>query len=1088
MSLSPCPCPHLHVPIFTSLSPSPCPHCHVLVPMSLSPSLCHCPHPCVLVPILTSLSPSSCPCPHHPILVPMSLSLSPSPCPHPHLLVPILVSLSPSSGPCPHLLVPILVSLSPSPSPCPPLNVLVPIFMFLSPSLCPCPHLHVPIPVSLSPCPCPHLLVPIATSLSLSSCHCPHHHLLVPILVSLSPSPRPHPLIPIPLSPCPRPRVLVPVSPSPPPCPPPHPLTPSPHRSPTTATATATAAMSPPRHPHHRHPPSLPLLAFLTLLLLPPSHPHCHRAVGRACDVPPVPGVDILGLGLDVTTLSPTEGQALDILGPPGTPKGPCVICRDPLQGGRPLRLPPGVAKWRVGNKLKWRTTVAEGTSAVGTMVAKAEEVARQWRVGLGVALKPGVRGAVAVAGSHSRVAEFGMQRQREDRYGFASTEIHCVRYWISATTPPQPSPHFLRAVRALPPRFTPDTAADYGELLAAYGTHYIQSAQLGGRLRAVTAIRTCQATMAGLSSQEVADCLRAEMAASFGPVQLQAMANACKKARASNRGNASFNEVFNERLVEVEGGEEHGDIVYGRPEAYSRWLKGLPRFPGLVAANVRSLHTLVPKSDKRHGALRAAIGHYISWRALRANCSQACAGGGHLVGPCQCSCPANAAVTAGCCSRHRGTARVTVLVQEGQGWRGDVFTATDAYVRVFLGGRRAQTAPVWNNNHPKWGARLELGVLDLVPGAQLKVEVWDRDNGWDDDRLGTCTQPVEAGGIREVVCFAGKGRLKFSYQAACGPALGGPLCLDYVPQPPRSNGGLYHLSHWPPRPGDGPAAWPTQEEQEEEEEEDEGASLHGDLGESLGGSWGEDESWEDLGDVEDASREASVGVESSPGLQDSSFGLKKASPGHQNPNYGPDEDLLGLQNPNFGLKKASPGLQNPNFGLKKASPGLQDPNFSLQEDLADLQDPSSGLDEDLLGLQNPNFGPDEDLLGLQNPNFGLKKVSPGLQNPNFGLQEDLVDLQDPSSGLDEDLLDLQNPNFGLKKVSPGLRNPNFGPDEDLLGLQNPNFVLKKASPGLRNPKFGLQEDLQEPSSGSGEGPPAPQLGPPAPQLGPPAP
>ncbi|KAI6062092.1 Perforin-1 [Aix galericulata] len=661
-------------------------------------------------------------------------------------------------------------------------------------------------------------------------------------------------------------------------------------------------------------------------------------------------------------------------------------------------------------------------------MVAKAEEVARQWRVGLGVALKPGVRGAVAVAGSHSRVAE------------------------ISATTPPQPSPHFLRAVKALPPRFTPDTAADYGELLAAYGTHYIQSAQLGGRLRAVTAIRTCQATMAGLSSQEVADCLKVEMAASLGPFRPQAMAAACKKARASNRGNASFNEVFNERLVEVEGGEEHGDIVYGRPEAYSKWLTGLPRFPGLVAANVRSLHTLVPKSDKRRGALRAAIGHYISWRALRANCSQACAGGGHLVGPCQCSCPANAAVTAGCCSRHRGTARVTVLVQEGQGWRGDVFTATDAYVRVFLGGRRAQTAPVWNNNHPKWGARLELGVLDLVPGAQLKLEVWDRDNGWDDDRLGTCSQPVEAGGDREVVCFAGKGRLKFSYRAACGPALGGPLCLDYVPQPPRANGGLYHLSHWPPRPGDGPVAWPTQEEQEEEEEEEEeeGASLHGDFGESLGGSWDEDDSWEDLGDVEDAGgpREASVGVESSPGLQDAPFGLKKASPGLQNPKFGLQEDLLDLQNPNFGLK-ASPGLQNPKFGLKKVSPDLQNPNFGLQEDLLDLQDPSSGLKEDLLGLQNPNFG--------------LKKVSPDFQNPKFGLQEDLVDLQDPSSGPDEDLLGLQNPNFGLKKASPGLQNPNFG--------------LKKAFSGLQNPKFGLQE----PSSGSGEGPPAPQVGPPAP-------
>ncbi|XP_035428488.1 LOW QUALITY PROTEIN: perforin-1 [Cygnus atratus] len=703
--------------------------------------------------------------------------------------------------------------------------------------------------------------------------------------------------------------------------------------------------------PHHHPSPSPPLLALLTLLLCPPAHPHCHRAVGRACDVPLVPGTDILGLGLDVTTLSPTEGQALDISGPPRTPKGPCVICRDPLHGGRPLRLPAGAGKWRAGRKCKARTTVAEGTSAVGTMAAKAEEVAQGWRVGLGLAVKPGVGGAVAVAGSHSRVAEFGMQRQREDRYGFASTEVHCVHYWISASTPPHPSPHFLRAVKALPPRFTPDTAADYSELLAAYGTHYIQSAQLGGHLRAVTAIRTCRATVAGLSAQEVADCLKVEMAANAIPVQLQAMRTACKKARASNRANASFNEVFNERLVEVEGGEEHGDLVYGRPEAFSRWLQGLPRLPGLVAANVRPLHTLVPKSDRRRGALRAAIGHYIAWRALRLNCSQTCAGGRHPVGPCQCSCPANAAVTAGCCSRHRGTARVTVLVQEGQGWQGDLFSATDAYVRVFLGGRRAQTAPVWNNNHPKWRARLDLGVLDLVPGALLKLEVWDRDNGWDDDHLGTCTEPVEAGRTREVVCFAGKGHLKFSYLAACGPALGGPLCQDYVPQPPQTNGGLYHLSHWPPRPGDGPVTWPTQEEQEDEEE-DEGESLHGDFGESLGGSWDEDESWEDLGDVEDGDGEAAGGL---------------------------PEALAGLREASVEVD-SSPGLQDLSSDLKKASPGLQDSNFGLQEDLAELQDPSSGLEEDLLGLQNPNFGLQEDLLDLQPPSSGSGEGPPAPQ------------------------------------------------------------------------------------------------------------
>ncbi|KAF1671596.1 PERF protein, partial [Pygoscelis papua] len=166
---------------------------------------------------------------------------------------------------------------------------------------------------------------------------------------------------------------------------------------------------------------------------------------------------------------------------------------------------------------------------------------------------------------------------------------------------------------------------------------------------------------------------------------------------------------------------------------------------------------------------------------------------------PCQCGCPANAAVTADCCSRQRGLARLAVLVGSGQGWRGDHFSMTDAYVRVIFGGRRVQTATVWNNNQPRWEARLDLGTVELPPGARLRVEVWDEDNKWDDDLLGVCEEPVEAGGNRQVVCFPGGGRLEFSYQATCGPSLGGPLCHDYVPQSAEGKGRLYRFSQWPP-------------------------------------------------------------------------------------------------------------------------------------------------------------------------------------------------------------------------------------------------------------------------------------------------
>lgn len=121
----------------------------------------------------------------------------------------------------------------------------------------------------------------------------------------------------------------------------------------------------------------------------------------------------------------------------------------------------------------------------------------------------------------------------------------------------------------------------------------------------------------------------------------------------------------------------------------------------------------------------------------------------------------------------------------KAQGLWGDHTTATDAYVKVFdkQNMQVGRTDTIQNNNSPYWQKTFDLGDVILSDNDKLRLEVWDEDNKWDDDLLGTCEAPTKQGVI-ENFCNLNHGELYYKIEVMCGPSLSGPYCSKYIGSP----------------------------------------------------------------------------------------------------------------------------------------------------------------------------------------------------------------------------------------------------------------------------------------------------------------
>ncbi|XP_043373105.1 perforin-1-like isoform X2 [Dermochelys coriacea] len=535
--------------------------------------------------------------------------------------------------------------------------------------------------------------------------------------------------------------------------------------------------------------------AFIPILLFifPGASSHCHTGTANECKTHTafVPGHSLAGEGIDVTTMG-RKGAYLVDSSLWQHQDGTCTLCRNRLQGGEQQRLPLAAVDWRVHVSCQRKLSSSVQQSAMGMMESAASMVKNNWKLGLDVPVKPKINVQVALAGSHSNLANFVVDHMRMDKHSFVSHEFSCGYYRFRVSEMPPLTNHFALALEYLPDQYDSKSKLEYQQLISNYGTHYMSQLQLGGRVRDVTAVRVCEATMNSLSDDEIKDCLSMEAAVSIGIGSVEGGYSKCEEEKKKGKVKGSFHETYRECHVEVEGGESTTDVLFSGSDAtvFSAWIESLKANPGLVSYSLHPIHILLEQDDPKREALRQAVSEYIRERALWRNCTQSCPPGTQRSthDPCSCVCPGDTMTNTMCCSRERGLGKLMVTVKKASGLWGDQSTATDAFVKVFFERREIRTNTIWNNNSPVWYIPLDFGTVHITSASKIRVQVWDEDNKWDDDLLGSCDIPLESGGSHQKDCYLNHGRIWFQYSLRCGPHLGGRTCFDYVCQPPQQS------------------------------------------------------------------------------------------------------------------------------------------------------------------------------------------------------------------------------------------------------------------------------------------------------------